>query len=256
MSPMDDHASALRKLHVPGDPVLLPNAWDADTARLVVAAGFPVVATSSGAVAASLGYPDHQGAPADEMLAAAARITAAVDVPVTVDAEAGYSLDPTELVDRLLAMGAAGCNLEDTDHATGRLRAVKAQAAYLRAIRDAAGQALVINARVDVFVESFPDPSADQSTHLPDALDRAAAYLDAGADCVYPILLRSADLAAEFVASVRAPVNLLAHPMTFDPAAARAAGAARVSLGIGLWRAQRTWLGEQLAELARGRLPA
>jgi 2-methylisocitrate lyase-like PEP mutase family enzyme len=248
------HARTLRGLHVPGNPVLLPNAWDADTAALVVSAGFPVVATSSGAVAASLGYPDHQGAPAEEMLAAAARIAAAVDVPVTVDAEAGYGLDPVELVDRLLAMGAAGCNLEDTDHATGQVRDLKTQAAYLRAVRDAAGDALVINARIDVFVASFGRPSADQSAYLPDALDRATAYLDAGADCVFPILLRSVDLAAEFIRAVGAPVNLLAHPMTFDPAAARAAGAARVSLGTGLWRAQRTWLGEQLAELARGQL--
>ncbi len=252
---MTAHAAALRALHVPGSPVLLPNAWDADTAGLVVAAGFPVVATSSGAVAASLGHHDHQGAPAEEMLAAAARIAAAVDVPVTVDAEAGYGLEPADLVDRLLAMGAAGCNLEDTDHSTGRPGAVEVQAAYLRAARAAAGRSLVINARIDVFVASFPDPAADQSEHLNEALDRAAAYLDAGADCVYPILLRSAELAEEFIDSVRAPVNLLAHPMTFDPAAARKAGAARVSLGTGLWRAQRLWLGEQLAELRRGNLP-
>lgn len=252
---MNPHAVALRALHVPGNPLLLPNAWDADTARLVEAAEYPAVATSSGAVAASLGYSDHEGAPADAMFDAAARIVAAVDVPVSVDAEAGYGLAPAELVDRLLAIGAAGCNLEDTDHRTGGLRDAAEQAAYLRAVRDAAGRALVINARIDVFVASFPDPEADQSVWLDDALDRAAAYLNAGADCVYPILVRSADLAARFVAAVRAPVNLLAHPMTFEPAAARAAGAARISLGTGLWRAQRLWMREQLAELALGRLP-
>lgn len=249
------HAAALRALHVPGNPLLLPNAWDADTARLVVAAGYPVVATSSGAVAASLGYSDHEGAPADAMLDAAARIARAVDVPVTVDAEAGYGLAPAELVDRLLAIGVAGCNLEDTDHTTGRPREIADQAAYLRAVRRAAGRSLVINARIDVFVASFPDPAADQSAHLADALDRTAAYLDAGADCVYPILLRSIDLATEFTAMAGAPVNLLAHPLTFDPPAARAAGAARISLGTGLWRAQRLWLREQLGELALGRLP-
>src|SRR3954451_11042329 len=88
----------LRSLHRPGAPLLLPNAWDVPTARAVVAAGFPVVATTSGGVAAMLGYEDHEGAPGDEMLAAAARIARAVDVPVTVDAEAGYGMPPHELV--------------------------------------------------------------------------------------------------------------------------------------------------------------
>ena len=88
----------LRSLHRPGSPLLLPNAWDVATARAVVAAGFPVVATTSGGVAATLGYEDNEGAPGDEMLAAAARITRGVDVPVTVDAEAGYGMDPAELV--------------------------------------------------------------------------------------------------------------------------------------------------------------
>src|SRR3954463_12056192 len=106
----------LRSLQRPGAPVLLPNAWDVATARAVVAAGFPVVATTSGGVAAALGYEDHQAAPADEMLAAAARMTRGVEVPVTVDAEAGYGLEPTELVDALRDAGAAGFNLEDTDH--------------------------------------------------------------------------------------------------------------------------------------------
>src|SRR4051812_13717636 len=104
----------LRSLHVPGRPLVLPNAWDAASARAVVAAGFPVVATTSAGVAAALGYDDHEGAPAGEMLAAAARIARAVDAPVTVDAEAGYGLTADELAAALLDVGAAGCNLEDT----------------------------------------------------------------------------------------------------------------------------------------------
>src|SRR3954468_8341864 len=88
----------LRSLHTPGAPLLLPNAWDVATARAVVAAGFPVVATTSAGVAASLGYDDQQGAPADEMLAAAARIARGVDVPATVDAEGGYGMEPAALV--------------------------------------------------------------------------------------------------------------------------------------------------------------
>src|SRR4051812_3882355 len=115
----------LRSLHVPGRPLVLPNAWDAATARAVVAAGVPVVATTSAGVAAAIGYDDHEGAPAAEMLAAAARIVRAVDVPVTVDAESGYGLDADELADVLSEVGAAGCNLEDTDHATGQVRPVE-----------------------------------------------------------------------------------------------------------------------------------
>src|SRR5918912_3649495 len=96
-SDLQSRCDLLRSLHRPGAPLLLPNAWDVATARAVVAAGFPVVATTSGGVAASLGYEDHEGAPGDEMLAAAARIVRAVDVPVTVDAEAGYGLEPAAL---------------------------------------------------------------------------------------------------------------------------------------------------------------
>src|SRR5919109_4994272 len=104
---LNGRCDALRSLHVPGDPLVLPNAWDAASANAVAAAGFPVVATTSAGVAAALGYEDHQGAPAEEMLAAAARIARSVEVPVTVDAEAGYGMQPAELVAALRAAGAA-----------------------------------------------------------------------------------------------------------------------------------------------------
>ena len=117
-----------------------------------------MVATTSGGVAATLGYEDHEGAPADEMLAAAARIARGVEVPVTVDAEAGYGMEPAELVAALRSAGAAGCNLEDTDHAAGSLRDPDRHAEWLAAVRQAAskdGYRLVINARVDVFLGPF-----------------------------------------------------------------------------------------------------
>src|SRR3954467_4192360 len=145
----------LRSLHRPGAPLLLPNAWDVATARAVVAAGFPVVATTSGGGAATLGFEDHEGAPADEMLAAAARIARGVEVPVTVDAEAGYGMEPGELVAALRSVGAAGCNLEDSDYTAGTLRDPDRHAEWLGAVRQAAsanGYPLVINARVDVFL--------------------------------------------------------------------------------------------------------
>src|SRR5690349_15909929 len=137
---LDSRCGLLRSLHVPGTPLLLPNAWDAATARAVVAAGFPVVATTSGGVAAALGYEDHEGAPAEEMLGAAARIARAVDVPVTVDAEAGYGMDPADLAAALQSARAAGCNLEDTDHATDSLRDPDAHAEWLGGVRRAAAE--------------------------------------------------------------------------------------------------------------------
>src|SRR2546430_4372845 len=118
---LERRCELLRSLHVPGDPLVLPNAWDVASAKAVEAAGFPVVATTSGGVAASLGYEDHEGAPGDEMLAAAARIGRSVNIPMTVDAEAGYGLEPADLLAALRGMGAEGCHLEDTNHAIRKL---------------------------------------------------------------------------------------------------------------------------------------
>ena len=128
------------------------------TAKAVVAAGFEVVATTSWAVAATLGYEDEERAPADEMFAAAARIARSVEVPVTVDAEAGYGMQPAELVAALQEAGAAGCNLEDTEWPARTLRDPDRQAEWLTAVREAASEAgypLVVNARIDAFFHPF-----------------------------------------------------------------------------------------------------
>ena len=172
-----------------------------------------MVATTSGGVAATLGYEDHEGAPADEMLAAAARIARGVEVPVTVDAEAGYGMEPAELVAALRSAGAAGCNLEDTDHAAGSLRDPDRHAEWLAAVRQAAsedGYPLVINARVDVFLGPLPRRRrpGTQEELVPEALRRANAYLEAGADCVYPIALWETDALRRFTSEVRGPVNV------------------------------------------------
>ncbi len=148
----------------------------------------------SAGIAAALGYEDHERAPADETLAAAARIGRAVDAPLTVDAEAGYGMGATELVAALKAAGAAGCNLEDTDHGRAELRDGDEQAGFLRDLRAAAavdGYGLVINARIDVFLSAVLAGAneADLPKLLPEALRRAGAYLEAGAECVYPIAL-------------------------------------------------------------------
>src|SRR4051812_1955077 len=183
---LQSRCDLLRSLHRPGAPLLLPNAWDVATARAVVAAGFPVVATTSGGVAATLGYEDHEDAPADEMLAAAARIARCVEVPVTIDAEAGYGIEPANLVAALHGAGAAGFNVEDTDYAAGGLRDPDRQAEWLMAVRAAAterGYRPVINARIDVFLGPFLAGAGGPGTQealVPEALRRAEAYLEAG----------------------------------------------------------------------------
>jgi 2-methylisocitrate lyase-like PEP mutase family enzyme len=242
----------LRSLHRPGTPLLLPNAWDVATARAVEQAGFPVVATTSAGVAAALGHADHQDAPGEEMLAAAARIARGVDVPVTVDAEAGYGRGPAELVGALAEMGAAGCNLEDTDHGAGALRDADEHARWLRAVREAAREQrypLVINARVDVFVAHMGG-EAPQAELVDEALRRARAYLAAGADCVYPIGMHERDAVAAFIAGAPGPVNLLALPRAPSVAELAALGAARVSWGGLLHRQAMERFGETLASLA------
>jgi 2-methylisocitrate lyase-like PEP mutase family enzyme len=232
----ESRCDLFRSLHVPGAPLVLPNAWDAASARAVVAAGFPVVATTSMGVAASLGYEDHEQAPGEEMLAAAERIAEAVEVPVTVDAEAGYGMEPADLVVALKEMGAAGCNLEDTNHATGKLRDPGEQTAWLRAVREATfdqSYALVINARIDVFVAALASGSEapGQEELVSEALSRAHAYVEAGADCVFPILLWERDALAAFVAEARGPVNVLRIPPAPPQAELAELGVARVSYG-------------------------
>jgi 2-methylisocitrate lyase-like PEP mutase family enzyme len=251
---LHSHCDLLRSLHRPGDPLLLPNAWDVATARAVVAAGFPVVATTSGGVAATLGYADHEGAPGDEMLAAAARIARGVEVPVTVDAEAGYGMEPAELVAALRTVGAAGCNLEDSDYAAGSLRDPDQHAEWLGAVRQAAsedGYPLVINARVDVFLGPFLAGAGPgtQEELVPEALRRASAYLEAGVDCVFPITLWEKDALSRFTSEVRGPVNVVRLPQAPSLAELAELGVARVSWGILLHGDAMRRFEEQLASL-------
>jgi 2-methylisocitrate lyase-like PEP mutase family enzyme len=231
-------AAALQSLHVPGDPLVLPNAWDAGTARLVEEAGYPAVATTSSGVAVALGYADGQRTPVEEMLAAVARVTRAVAVPVTADMEGGYGLEPEDLAERLSETGAVGLNLEDTDHANyPALLPVDAQAARIAAVK-AAGE-LVLNARVDVHL---------RGGETAEALERAAAYRDAGADCVYPIGVADEEVISRFV-DLGVPVNVLLRPGAPSIERLAALGVARVSLGGLLHHAMEAALRARLDDL-------
>jgi 2-methylisocitrate lyase-like PEP mutase family enzyme len=258
MSPpeLQDRCETLRSLHVPGKPLVLPNAWDAATARSIESAGFPAVATTSAGVALALGYEDHEQAPRDEMLAAAARICRAVELPVTVDMEAGYGMEPAELAEALRGIGAAGCNLEDTNRATGELRDLEQHAPWLGDVREAAraaGYAPVLNARIDVFVAALASGSREPQADLVDeALRRAEAYAGAGADCVYPIVLWEAQAIRDFTSRAPAAVNVLATPRAPSIAELAQMGVARVTWGGGLHRRTMDHFAGVLEELAAG----
>ncbi|MEV6119107.1 isocitrate lyase/phosphoenolpyruvate mutase family protein [Streptomyces sp. NPDC052077] len=239
-----DGAARFRALHhgrTPDDPLVLPGPWDAASARAFEEAGFPALATPSAGVAASLGYEDGS-TPADEMFAAVARITRAVDVPVSADVEAGYGLAPAELVDRLLEAGAVGCNLEDS--VGGVLLEPGEQADRLAAVREAAGDRLFLNARVDTFLLGVADPDA--------ALERAAAYVAAGADCVYPLGAPPSALPV-LRAGIEGPLNMAAMPDGPSPAELGGLGATRITFGPGLQRRAQEAVRAMAAELAAAR---
>jgi 2-methylisocitrate lyase-like PEP mutase family enzyme len=194
---------------------------------MVEQAGFPAVATSSFATSTILGYDDGEEAPVDDVLAATTHIARAVSVPVTIDFERGYRLPPAELVERFLATGAVGLNLEDSDPATGTMVDPAEQADFLAAIRAAAGTELVINARIDAFVRKAGTPEEQLRT----ALDRAARYLAAGADCVYPIGVGDLDLIGTLVKEISGPVNVGYGQGANSLADYTAQGVARISFG-------------------------
>jgi 2-methylisocitrate lyase-like PEP mutase family enzyme len=241
---MSPDADRLRAMHAGPRPLILPNVWDPVSAQAFADAGFTALATSSGAVAATLGYRDGQ-TPGAEMLAAVARIARSVSVPVTADVENGYGLPAAELVAALADCGLAGCNLEDSDPVSRELTDPSRQADFLAAVRSAAGRDLVINARVDVYVRSANNPGDVTDA----AVARSATYLAAGADCVYPILAPPAAI-PELVRRIQGPVNVMDRPGGPTIAELAAMGVARITFGSGLHAQSADWVRELAAGLA------
>jgi 2-methylisocitrate lyase-like PEP mutase family enzyme len=244
-----DKAALLRRLHHGTRPLVLPNAWDVASARLVEKAGFPVVATSSGAIAASLGYEDNNSMPVDEAFGAVARIARNVSIPVTADMEAGYHLSPAEFVARLLDAGAVGCNVEDADHDAGSgLVPAEQHADWLRAVKEAAaerGVDIVLNARLDVMRQA-----GDEAALFDEAVRRAGRYLEAGADCVFPVNIAAETQIANFVARVKGPVNIVGAGAPPLPRLAQL-GVARISFAGTLMRKTYASLEATHSEIAR-----
>jgi 2-methylisocitrate lyase-like PEP mutase family enzyme len=231
MTVLADKAQALRDLHVPGNPLVVINVWDAISARTVAAVdGVRALATPSAGIAAALGYEDHEGTPASEMLAAVGRIAAAVDLPVTADLEAGYG-DPGAITERAMTAGVVGCNLEDVSYVgeTPSLLTLESAAAAVTAVRaagDEAGVPFVINARTDIYIFGTGEPAERVAL----AAERGNAYLAAGADCIFVPFAPDAELAA-LVEAIDGPVSVLARHDGPTLAQFAELGIARISCG-------------------------
>ncbi|MEW2624022.1 isocitrate lyase/phosphoenolpyruvate mutase family protein [Streptomyces sp. NPDC048106] len=249
--PLYDTALAFRALHVPGRPLVLPNAWDAVSAAVIEEAGAAAVATTSAGLAWALGAADGDQLDRDRALAAVARITAAVRVPVSADIEGGYAPDPAGVagtVRAVLAAGAVGVNIEDARYEPDGepLRAVGEQAERIAAAREAAdaeGVPLFVNARIDTFLRGAG--GVDRT------LERAAAFRAAGADGVFVPGAVDPETVKELVAGVDGPLNVMVAPGAPAVAELAALGVARISAGAGLAQAAHALVRRAARELLR-----
>jgi len=233
-------ANSFREMHHAGKTLVLPNVWDVASARVIEEAGFEAIATSSAAIAFSLGYPDGQKISREEMLARVARMARSVKVPVTADVEAGYGDHPEDAAETargVIEAGAVGMNLEDgTDDPQHPLADLTLQLEKIRAIREAALESsvlLVLNARTDVYLAQVGAPELRYG----ETVRRLLAYRDAGADCVFAPGLRDAETIAQLVRDMQCPLNILAGPGSPSVPELEKLGVARVSLGSAPMRA-------------------
>ncbi len=235
-----EKAEQFRKMHAGPRILALPNAWDAVSARILEEAGHPAIATSSAAVAFSLGYPDGQRISRAEMLEVVARIARAVRVPVTADMESGYGTtvkDMMETAKEVVAAGAIGMNLEDVtgDDESSHVD-ISLQQERIRAIREASsslGVPLVLNARTDIYLM----PIGEASTRFERTVERLRAYRQAGADCMFAPGVSDRETIAKLVKAIAAPLNILASANCPSFAELEKMGVARVSAGSAVMRA-------------------
>jgi 2-methylisocitrate lyase-like PEP mutase family enzyme len=235
-----EKAERLRKLHHGPRILALPNAWDVVSARILEELGHPAIATSSAAVAFSLGYPDGQHISRREMLEVVARIAHAVKVPVTADMESGYGKTPEEIAEttkQLVASGAVGLNFEDItgDDESSQVE-LGLQVKKIRAIRDtsaALGVPLVINARTDVYLM----PIGPEATRFDRTVERLRAYREAGADCLFAPGVCDREIIAKLVKALGAPLNILVSQGCPSLDDLEKMGVARASAGSSAMRA-------------------
>jgi 2-methylisocitrate lyase-like PEP mutase family enzyme len=234
-----ERAAQFRLLHQGPPMLILPNAWDAASARIFEQAGSRAIATTSSGVAAALGYSDGQQISRDMLVEATARITRVVECPVTADIEAGYGNSIAEVlrtVQAIIEAGAVGFNIEDSSaQAEDELVEISYQVELIKALRELAASLdipFVINARVDVFLL----PAGALESPLEQAVQRANAYLQAGADCVYPIGVLQREVIAGLVGAINGPVNILGGSPAPALSELENLGVARVSFASRLMR--------------------
>jgi 2-methylisocitrate lyase-like PEP mutase family enzyme len=247
-----ERARQFLELHRGTKILVLPNAWDVSSARIFEDAGFPAIGTSSAGVAFSLGYPDGQKIPRDEMLAVVRRIAEAVEVPVTADVEAGFGSTPEEVADTaraVIAAGAVGMNLEDgVEGKPDSLADVSRQNEIIRAVIEAtagAGVPFVLNARTDIFLYGI----GPAETRLERAIDRLNSYHAAGAPSLFAPGVKDTETIAQLTRGVAGPLNILATVGTPPIAELQQIGVARVSVGSGPMRATLGLLGRMARQL-------
>ena len=228
-----EKAELFRGLHDGKDVLVLPNAWDVPSARVFEDEGFPAVATSSAGMLVSLGYPDGEGIPHTDFVAAIGRISGVLSVPLSADVVGGFGGGPegvAKSVKAVIQAGAVGINIEDFAHGTKKLLPVEKQVARLKALvtlRRSLGVRFVINARTD----AFRFAPGEAGARLDEAILRAEAYRDVGADCVYPMGLTDAQSISRYVKALDFPTNVMVRKGLPPVPELRRLGVARVSFG-------------------------
>ena len=232
-----EKADVFKALHHGNDILVLPNVWDPLGAALLESLDYPAVATASASVALTSGYLDGENIPFDDVTIRLKRIVNSVNLPVTADIESGYASTENELmknIESVISTGVIGINIEDHDKDTDSLFPVDTQCKRIRAIRkvaDAMHIPLFINARTDVYLRGKNFITSHEK--LRETLKRGQAYLDAGADCLFPPAMKETEALATLVSTLRCPVNVIAFPGIPDFKTLREIGVARVSLGPG-----------------------
>lgn len=247
-----DKAKAFAALHVPGDPLILFNIWDPGSAQAVAKAGAKAIASGSASVAGAFGLEDGEDVSIEDALANAGRIVASVDLPVTIDFEGGYAIDPEETarnVARLVETGAIGCNFEDQVVGGAGMHDIDLQSRRIAAIRAAAGPDFFVNARTDFFLQARPE--AHDGALADAAIERVKAYADAGASGYFIPGLTDLALVERITKASPIPVNAMTWTGAPSNQQWAGAGIARISYGPGPFRQMQQWL-EEAARAAIG----
>ncbi len=248
-------AQRFQSLHQRGNPLVLFNCWDAGSAKIIADSGAHAIASGSWSVAAAMGYADGEKLPLALVLDNIQRIVAAVDLPVTLDFESGYAADEATLRDHIglvLQCGVVGINFEDQNQRSGTLYSIEQQCQRIAAIRTAAddvGVPLFINARTDLFLNA--EIAAHSTEHVEEAITRARAYADAGANGFFAPWLCDAAFIRQLCQTSPLPVNIMMMPQISGIATLAELGVARVSYGPAPYRLVMAAL-QQAARAAQG----